>query len=128
MRDAEERTWEVVRRAYEERSATRPARTPWQRTLGARVAVTLVAAAVLAVFSQPGRAVFKRVQEAVGVEHAAPALFSLPSSGRLLVSSRGLMRTIEGTIDQVDDRLVTGRRTSGAEIQCVFSPSPRDNR
>src|SRR5581483_9309633 len=34
-----------------------------------------------------GRAVFRSVREAVGIEHAAPALAALPGGGRLLVAS-----------------------------------------
>jgi hypothetical protein len=49
--------------------------------------VVLVAAIAAAVLSPPGRAVFERVRAAVGVEHADPALFSLPAPGRLLVVS-----------------------------------------
>lgn len=82
----EERTWEVVRRAYEER-------TPQTRSrhthLSVAVLVVLAAAVAAAIFSPPGRAVFERVREAVGVEHADPALFSLPAHGRLLVVSTG---------------------------------------
>ena len=40
-----------------------------------------------AVLSSPGRAVLDEVREVVGVERAQPALFSLPSPGRLLVAS-----------------------------------------
>ena len=80
----EERAWEVVRRAYEER-------TPQPRHARSRVLipvlVVLAAAIVAAVLSPPGRAVFERVRQAVGVEHADPALFSLPAPGRLLVVS-----------------------------------------
>jgi hypothetical protein len=83
MRDAERRTWEVVKRAYEERSpAPRRARKP--------LVPVLVAAAVIlgaAIATPPGHAVFQKVREAVGVQQAEPALFSLPSSGRLLVVS-----------------------------------------
>lgn len=83
----EDRAWEVVRRAFDERAAAprhRNTRRP------ARLAVAFAAVAVLAAaaISPPGHAVFKRVRDAVGVEHAAPALFSLPASGRLLVVSR----------------------------------------
>ena len=42
---------------------------------------------VVAALSPPGRAVFKSVREAVGIEHAEPALFSLPAPGKLLVVS-----------------------------------------
>lgn len=85
MSGAEERTWEIVRRAYDERppGPARP-RSSNGLLLAGLAAVLVVAAAVL---SPPGRAVFERVREAVGVEHAAPALFSLPASGRLLVVS-----------------------------------------
>ena len=87
MNQAEERAWEIVRRAYEER-APRPVRRPARNglLLAVLAAAVVVAAAIL---SPPGRAVFERVREAVGVEHAAPALFSLPASGRLLVVSPG---------------------------------------
>lgn len=87
MKSAEERSWEVVRRAFEERE-----RAP-QRTLARHpllvggVVVGLLTAMLAAVLSPPGRAVFERVREAVGVEHADPALFSLPAPGRLLVVS-----------------------------------------
>ena len=83
MSDAERRAWEVVKRAYEERS-------PAPRRARRRLVPALVAAAVLvvaAIATPPGRAVFQQVREAVGVEKAAPALFSLPSPGRLLVVS-----------------------------------------
>lgn len=78
----EDRAWEVVRRAFEER-------TPAPRRTRPRIVVPVVAAAVLvaAVISPPGRALLGSVREAVGVEHAQPALFSLPSPGRLLVVS-----------------------------------------
>ena len=49
--------------------------------------VVLAARSSAAVLSPPGRAVFERVRQAVGVEHADPALFSLPAPGRLLVVS-----------------------------------------
>jgi hypothetical protein len=83
--DAEQRAWEVVKRAYEERSPA-PARAR------RRLVPMLVAAAVVVVASiatPPGHAVFQKVREAVGVQQAEPALFSLPSSGRLLVVSAG---------------------------------------
>ncbi len=85
MNEAEERTWEVVRRAY----ADRPVHAR-QRTVRNSLVLALVCAALLvaaAVASPPGRAVFERMRQAVGVEHAAPAIFSLPSRGDLLVVS-----------------------------------------
>jgi len=85
VNEAEERAWHVVRRAYEQHPPSAPRRRVSNTVLLTLVA--LVAALVAAVLSPPGRAVFQSVREAVGVEHAEPALFSLPSSGRLLVVS-----------------------------------------
>jgi hypothetical protein len=85
--EAEERSWELVRRAFEERPASPP---PGRRhRLAAAVAVAVLVAVVVAVGSPPGHAVFKRVREAVGVQRADPALFALPAPGRLLVVSPG---------------------------------------
>ena len=82
MTKPEERAWQVVRRAYEERPPPRKRRLASNSLL-----LAVLVAVVAAVLSPPGRAVFERVREAVGVEHADPALFSLPASGRLLVVS-----------------------------------------
>ena len=80
---AGERAWQVVAAAYAEREPiARPSRRPW---VALAVAATVVTALGLA--SPPGRAVIDRVREAVGVEHAQPALFALPTEGRLLVQS-----------------------------------------
>jgi hypothetical protein len=51
------------------------------------VAIAILAVLVAGIASSPGRALLDSVREAVGVEHAQPALFSLPASGRLLVVS-----------------------------------------
>lgn len=80
----EDRAWEVVRRAFEERQ---PTERPSRNKLVLAVAVLVLAAVVLAAFTTPGHAVFERVRQAVGVEHAAPALAALPAPGRLLVQS-----------------------------------------
>jgi hypothetical protein len=85
VRDAENRAWEVVRRAYEERTPARSARRPGKRLV--LVVAVAVGAIVASVLSPPGRAVFHRVREAVGIQPAEPALFSLPAPGRLLVVS-----------------------------------------
>jgi len=88
MKDAEDRSWEVVRRAFEERTAAPGRRALASNTLLlAGLGAALVTAFVAAVFSPPGHAVFERVRQAVGVDHADPALFSLPAPGRLLVVS-----------------------------------------
>jgi hypothetical protein len=80
--DARERTWAVVRAAYAERQP-QPERRSWKPA----VAVALVVAVLAALLSPPGRAVLDELREAVGVEKAQPALFSLPTEGRLLVTS-----------------------------------------
>jgi hypothetical protein len=85
VRDAEERAWRVVRQAFEERTPARRRASVGNRLLLAGLAAAIVVAAAVA--SPPGRAVFQQVREAVGVERAAPALFSLPAPGRLLVVS-----------------------------------------
>lgn len=85
MRDAENRAWQVVKRAYEERTPARSARRPGKRLV--LVVAVAAGAIVAAVLSPPGRAVFQSVREAVGIKQAAPALFSLPARGRLLVVS-----------------------------------------
>jgi hypothetical protein len=83
MKDAEQRAWEVVKRAYEERSPVQHRRArPWLVPVLVAAAVVVVAA-----IAPPGHAVFQKVREVVGVPEAEPALFSLPSSGRLLVVS-----------------------------------------
>ncbi len=78
-----ERALAVVRAAFADRE-----RVSWPRrhvrSLAASVVVAAVAAAAA---SSPGRAVIDNLREAIGVEHAQPALFSLPASGRVLVTS-----------------------------------------
>jgi hypothetical protein len=81
--EARARTWSLVVRAFDERQPVRP-RPTWPRVAAIAVAVAAVAAAAL---SSPGRAVLDEVREVVGVERAEPALFSLPTPGRLLVAS-----------------------------------------
>jgi hypothetical protein len=87
----EDRAWQVVRRAFEER-APAPSRRPGRasnRLLLALVAAGAAAAVVVAVITPPGHAVLERVRRAVGIEHAAPQLVALPAPGRLLVVSPG---------------------------------------
>ena len=80
--EARERVWALIRTAWAEREPE-PRRLP----LRALVALAAVVALVGAALSPPGRAVIEEVREAIGVEGAEPALFSLPSGGRLLVTS-----------------------------------------
>jgi hypothetical protein len=83
--DARERTWAVVQAAHAERE---PIERPVSLVRPLLVAAALVAV-VAAAITPPGRAVVDRVREAIGVETAEQALFSLPAGGRLLVTSDG---------------------------------------
>jgi hypothetical protein len=85
--DAESRAWQIVKRAYEERTPVTSSRRPGKHV--ALVLAIVLGVIVAAVLSPPGRAVFHRVREAVGIQQAEPALFSLPGGGRLLVVSAG---------------------------------------
>jgi hypothetical protein len=84
---AEARTRSVVSAAYSasRADAEQPPRhgLPW-RTALVLAGLTAVTAAVL---TAPGKAVLDSVREKIGVEHAQPALFSLPAPGSLLVAS-----------------------------------------
>lgn len=80
---AGERTWQVVQVAFGERERVSRQRRLLRPALALVVAAALVAAAV----SPPGQAVLDSVREAIGIERAQPALFSLPAPGRLVVAS-----------------------------------------
>jgi hypothetical protein len=78
-----QRALAVIRQAFGERE-----RVSWPRRHARALALAAAGAAIAAAaFSPPGRAVLGSLREAVGVEHAQPALFSLPAPGRLLVTS-----------------------------------------
>jgi hypothetical protein len=80
--DARLRSWATVAAAYAARQPS-PRRRSWKPV----AVLTLSAALVAAVISPPGRAVLDELGEAVGIENAQPALFSLPTDGRLLVTA-----------------------------------------
>ena len=82
--EAGERSWEVVRAAYESRE---PVAWP-RRHARPLIAGALAAAVAAAALSPPGRSVVRSFRKAVGVDHAQPALFSVPTPGQLLVTSR----------------------------------------
>jgi hypothetical protein len=85
--EARERTWAVLQTAFAHRTPVE--RRP--RYVVVAVALAVALAIVGSAFSSPGQAVLDQIREAVGVENAAPALFSLPSPGELLVhSERGV--------------------------------------
>ena len=106
---AEQRAWAVVRSAYQERvPARRRASYRWPALSFAAV----VAAGAVAL-SPAGATVGRFITRALGVEHAAPALFSLPAPGRLLVSGPG------GTWTVAADG---STRRLGAWTQASWSP------
>jgi hypothetical protein len=85
VKDAEQRTWEVVKRAFEERPPPRP--RAMNTVLVVALLAGIVTATVAAAASPPGQAVLDHVRRVVGISHADEALFSLPAPGRLLVVS-----------------------------------------
>ncbi|HEY4411741.1 MAG TPA: hypothetical protein VGN06_01975 [Gaiellaceae bacterium] len=82
--EAEERAWDVVGAAFAAHEVRRRRRSPVLL-----VAAAGIAAVVAAALSPPGRAVVNAVRRSIGIEGAQPALFKLPSPGRLLVSGAG---------------------------------------
>lgn len=86
--EARERAWRVVSTAFAERE---PLPAPARRRLVPALALVAVAAVAAATVTSPGRALLHGIRKTVGVEKAQPALFSLPTPGRLLVSAdRGI--------------------------------------
>ena len=80
--EARERAWAVVERAFAEREPV-PRTRSWKPVAALAVALVVVAG----LLSAPGQAVLDEIREAVGVEDAELALFSLPAPGRLLVTA-----------------------------------------
>lgn len=80
--EARERSWAVVEAAFAGHEP-RPRRRSWKPV--AAIVIALVALAGL--LSPAGRAVLGEFRQAVGVEQAQPALFSLPAAGSLLVTA-----------------------------------------
>jgi hypothetical protein len=83
---AEQRAWDVVRTAHAQREPM-PAVRRSRRRLA--VAPILAVVAGVVVLSPAGARVGHFITHALGVSHAAPALSSLPSPGRILVSGPG---------------------------------------
>ena len=80
--EAREQSWAVVSAAFAERQP-QPRRRSWQPAAAVALAVVVLAG----LLSPPGRAVLDEIRQVVGVEESAPALFSLPAPGRLLVTA-----------------------------------------
>ena len=109
--DARDRSWEVVRAAFDEREVA-----PRRRSRKPAVAIALAAAVVAGLLSPPGRAVLDEIREVVGVEESAPALFSLPAPGRLLVTPDSGAWVVE------EDG---SKRRLGAYLEASWSPFGR---
>jgi hypothetical protein len=82
-RDAGERSWPVVRAAWESRTAHPQTRRRSRPLIAIAVGIAIVAAAL----SPPGLAVLNSIRDAVGTKTTRDTLTSLPSSGRLLVQT-----------------------------------------
>jgi hypothetical protein len=84
---ARQRSWEVVHAAYVDRPPL-AARAPRRRAAILVAAAVLVGVLVLAL-SPAGATVRRWISHTLGVPHSAPALFSLPTRGSMLVSGPG---------------------------------------
>jgi hypothetical protein len=80
--EARERSWAVVSAAFAE-PEPQPRRRSWRPVAAVALAVVVLAG----LLSPPGRAVLDGIRQVVGVKESAPALFSLPAPGRLLVTA-----------------------------------------
>lgn len=81
-REAEDRAWAVVRSAYQAQEQPVRPRSRVRYALALVVALALCAVGL----SPAGATVGRLITRALGIQHAAPALSSLPTNGRLLVS------------------------------------------
>jgi len=109
--DARERAWRVVSGAFAEREPA-PRRRSWKPAAALGVALVVVAG----LLSPPGRAVLDEIREAVGVEGASPALFSLPAPGRLLVTADSGVWVVEAD---------GSKRLLGKYLEASWSPFGR---
>ena len=120
-RESEDRTWEVVRDAYEERI-----RLPRKRDRRP-IAIAVVAAVVVAgAVTSPGHAVFGSLRDAVrGERNAAPALLSLPAPhSRLLVQSDAGTWVVQSDGSK---RLLRGYRNSSWSPHGLYVAAVRGN-
>jgi hypothetical protein len=81
--EAEERSWEVVRAAYADRTPVRPTYRARRFALAAAVGAVLLAIGLSPAGAQMG----DWVRDVVGAEDAKPELKSLPAAGEILVES-----------------------------------------
>lgn len=107
---AEDRAWQVIRGAYHERTPVARRRFRPRRVGALAAGAVLVGGLVL---SPAGASVRRLISHVLGVQHAAPAIFSLPAPGRLLVSGAGGTWTVDGD---------GSTRRVGAWPEASFSP------
>ncbi len=105
---AQDRAWPVLRTAYRAREPV-AARTGFGRRTALAPAVAVVLLGAIA-FSPAGAAVRRWIGHALGVRHPAPALYSLPAPGRVLVSGPGGTWTVSSA--GVTRRLGSWRQAS----------------
>ena len=110
--EARERAWSLVRAAFAEREPVVRPRRRWRPLLAVAAGLSLVGAAL----SPAGGAVLREVRETIGIERAAPALFSLPTQGRLLVTSDAGAWVVAGD---------GSKRLLGRYREASWSPSGR---
>ena len=120
-REGEDRTWEIVRDAYEERIRL-PRRRDWRPIAIAVAAAVVIAGAV----TPPGQAVFGSLRDAVrGERNAAPALLSLPAPhSRLLVQSAAGTWVVQSDGSK---RLLRGYRNSTWSPHGLYVAAVRGN-
>jgi hypothetical protein len=84
---AQARAWDVVCSAYADRAPA--ARRISRRPLALVATVVVLSGALALALSPAGASVSRWIRHALGIPHAANALFSLPARGRVLVSGAG---------------------------------------
>ncbi len=106
---AERRAWAVVRTAFAEREPVARRRSLVRPV----IALALLGAVIAAAVSPPGRAVLGSIRKAIAptrIERSAPALFSLPAPGGLLVESSAGVWVVDRDGSK---RLLHGYREAG---------------
>lgn len=85
--NARERAWQVVRAAFEQREPVAPTRRLARPALALAVGLVAAAAVTATLLSPAGEALRDAIGREKHVTRYRPALFSLPTLGRLLVNS-----------------------------------------